>query len=407
MEKPAVQVKSLIPFFIINVLINLTANFAHPVTPTLIQELQLSDYMFGVSMAVMQIANFLFSPFWGKLNNYISSRKTLLFCCSGYAIGQLWFGCAKTELMIIGARMFAGIFIGGIFVSILTYIINCSTSKTQGANLTISATISSVASAFGYTVGGFIGEISIHLAFYVQAACLFGCGLLCFFVCKDDSNTDIHSMDRKTFIKQTNPFACLLAGRLFMTVTFFILFLVLMLQNFGATAYDQCFNYYIKDQFGFSSSYNGLLKGAMGMIALIANSTICLWIIHHTNPQNSIIAVLGTCSLITIGVMFSDHAIPFIIFNIIFFGFNAVTVPLLQHMVASRARGKDSNLIMGFYNSIKSLGSIFGSLTAGVIYGYGVKLPFIVAGSAFLLASIAASYLALRNRAPKTAHSKA
>ena len=112
------------PFFAAMVVFNLAANFAHPVTPTVIQELRLHDYMFGVALAVMLITNFLLSPFWGKINNYISSRLSLLICCLGYGVAQIWFAYATTELMIILARMFAGLFTGGIFVSFLTYIVN-------------------------------------------------------------------------------------------------------------------------------------------------------------------------------------------------------------------------------------------------------------------------------------------
>lgn len=60
-------------YFLTMILFNLASNFAHPVTPTLIQNLNLHDYMFGVALAVMMIANFLMSPFWGKMNNYIGS----------------------------------------------------------------------------------------------------------------------------------------------------------------------------------------------------------------------------------------------------------------------------------------------------------------------------------------------
>ena len=70
-------------FFTAMTLFNLAANFAHPVTPTIIQDLGLPDYMFGLMLAAMQISNFLFSPFWGKLNGVISSRRTLLICCAG------------------------------------------------------------------------------------------------------------------------------------------------------------------------------------------------------------------------------------------------------------------------------------------------------------------------------------
>ena len=96
-------------FFAAMILFNLAANFAHPVTPTIIQELQLPDYMFGLMLAAMQISNFLFSPFWGKLNATISSRQTLLICCLGYGAAQLGFAYAQSQAMILAVRVLAGV----------------------------------------------------------------------------------------------------------------------------------------------------------------------------------------------------------------------------------------------------------------------------------------------------------
>ena len=70
----------LLMFFIINGLFNLAANYAHPITPTVIKNLQLGDYMFGVAFGAMMGLNFLFSPFWGKLNEQINSKTTMLIC---------------------------------------------------------------------------------------------------------------------------------------------------------------------------------------------------------------------------------------------------------------------------------------------------------------------------------------
>ena len=91
-------------FFATMILFNLAANFAHPVTPTIIKELGLHDYMFGLALAVMMSVNFLVSPFWGKINTYISSRKTLLVCCVGYGAAQLLFCYSTTEGGILLAR---------------------------------------------------------------------------------------------------------------------------------------------------------------------------------------------------------------------------------------------------------------------------------------------------------------
>ena len=84
-------------FFLAMMLFNMGANFAHPITPTVIQNLGLNDYMFGVAYAAMAFTNFLFSPFWGKLNGYLSSRRTMLIGGVGYGVGQICFCLARTE----------------------------------------------------------------------------------------------------------------------------------------------------------------------------------------------------------------------------------------------------------------------------------------------------------------------
>ena len=61
-------------------------------------------------------------------------------------------------------------------------------------------------------------------------------------------------------------------------------------------------------------------------------------------------------------------------------------------MIAELADIKQKNLVMGFYNATKSLGSIIGSLTAGFIYSTNVKLPFIITFIIYALAFVFALY---------------
>ena len=82
----------LMAYFCVIVLFYLAANFAHPVTPTLIVERGLDSSMFGVALAAMMFVNFLFSPFWGKLCGYIPTKRIMLICGIGYAVGQGIFG---------------------------------------------------------------------------------------------------------------------------------------------------------------------------------------------------------------------------------------------------------------------------------------------------------------------------
>ena len=179
-------------FFTAMILFHLAANFAHPVTPTIIHQLALPDYMFGLMLAMMQMTNFAFSPFWGKINLYLSSRKSLLICCTGYGLAQLGFACSTTQFSILCFRAMAGVFTGGIFVSMLTYVVNTAKPEDQAKYLTYSATFQAVFGAFGYLIGGVLGEFSIRATFFLQAAVLCGAGLMFRLFCQPDArNTDI------------------------------------------------------------------------------------------------------------------------------------------------------------------------------------------------------------------------
>ena len=146
--------------------------------------------MFGLKLAAMQFSNFLFSPFWGKLNVSISSRQTLLICCTGYGVAQLGLAGATTQSMNLLARILAGVLVGGIFVSFLTYVINTAKPEDQAKFLTYSATFQAVFGAFGYLVGGLLGEFSIRGTFYFQAFCLGLAGILFRLACLPDGQQE-------------------------------------------------------------------------------------------------------------------------------------------------------------------------------------------------------------------------
>ena len=375
-------------FFTAMILFNLAANFAHPVTPTIIQDLRLPDYMFGLMLAAMQFSNFLFSPFWGKLNVSISSRQTLLICCTGYGVAQLGFACATTQSMILLARILAGVFVGGIFVSFLTYVINTAKPEDQAKFLTYSATIQAVFGAFGYLVGGLLGEFSIRGTFYLQAFCLGLAGILFRLVCLPDGQQE--QTDLKKIALETNPLQAFIDGKYFMNMAFVMLFAVNILMNFANTGFDQVFNYYLKDQLGLTSSYNGIIKAAVGLISFVFNMTVCLWIIRKTDTRISMTVLMALCAVTALGTLLAPKIWLFILLSVFVYAGYSVSLPVLQNMVAVQADPMSKNLVMVFYNATKSLGSIIGSLMAGFLYAVHIKLPFAVVAVAYGLSLLAA-----------------
>ena len=383
---------TLLLFYVGCAVLNVAANTAHPVTPTLFTTLGLGSYMFGVALAAQLVTNFLFSPFWGWLSSYISSRRVLLITCIGYGMGQVLFGLARTEFEFIVARTLTGIFCGGCFVCMMTYVVNTAPdSVSRAQQLTTTATIQMVGSAFGYFLGGMLGEVFTYLAIIVQVVMLILAGVIFRFVCLDDAKFSSAKLKNNMSIAEFNPFHSFALAKNFLTPLFAVLFAVCLLQNLGYTSFDQTFNYYIRDQFNFSSGYNGLLKGIMGVISMVANSTICIWLIRKTDIRKSAIGVLAICSAAMAGVVCLENVAAFVVVFVIFFAFNSISLPLLQALVAGGGSEDQNSLIMGFYNAVKSLGGIVGALFAGLLYTANPKLPFIFGLIAFVLAAVLAA----------------
>ena len=167
-----------------------------------------------------------------------------------------------------------------------------------------------------------------------------------------------------------------------------------ILINLGNTCFDQVFNYYLKDQLGLTSAYNGIIKAVVGFISFLFNMTLCLWIIRKADTGKSTVVLVAVCTLASLGTVFAPQISVFLSCGIALYAGYSVSVPVLQDMVATRADPAQKNLVMGFYNATKSLGSIIGSLLAGFLYAIHVKLPFVLIAVVYALSvAAAAGYL--------------
>ena len=205
-------------FFFAMTLFIFASNFIHPVTPTLIQNLNLPDYMFGLMPAATLLFMFLFSPFWGKITTMISSRNTLLITSIGYAVAQATLAYCTQPVTMLTMRSLAGFFGSGSFVAFLTYVINTAKSEDQAKFLTYSATIQAVAAPFGYLAGGVLGEWSLIGTFYIHASAVVVSGFIFRFACEADF-THTSKLPLRDIIKDSNPLQASMDGRIMPLIT--------------------------------------------------------------------------------------------------------------------------------------------------------------------------------------------
>ena len=385
--------KSLQIFLLISMLTNISMNLAHPVTPTFIKNLNLGNYMFGVAFAAMATGQFIFSPLVGKLTKSIGERKEMTAGLLLYALGQFMFMSSKTEVMITVARLFGGASISLYTVSALTYIIRISSEHTQGENLTIYTMIQTVFATFGYLIGGVIGDKSIYYAFYLQIFFL-ACAALLTYMLSIDSK---EMKKEKIIFKEINPFQFLFNGKGYLTSALVILLVVTFVASLASTAYDQTFNYYIKDIFNFKPSHNGYIKAATGIACFIVNMTIAIKIQQHYDLGKSLIVIFSICFMLLAAFVKIENISAVLVIAVIYFAVNSIYLPIIQNLSVQNCSKESRGIVVGYSNSMKSLGMIFGGLIAGFVYDLNPTYPFILAAVIFLLSAVG-SFIYVRKR---------
>ena len=393
--------KNFITYIAVLVLWGLAAGGVHPVTPTMIIERGLDSSMFGVAFAAMQFTMFLFSPFFGRLCNYVPTRRIIFWGGVGYTLSQTVFLFSYTNATIIVARMMAGISCAAMQTAMPNYAINTAPDEeTRKKRITIYQTTFNVSTAAGYFTGGMLGLISVEAAIIAQVIMLAASAVLFRFICLDDTPFKVRP-DHALRLKDANPFGAFIELRHFITVTLVLLFVIIAATSFGQYALEQSFNYAIKDVFNLSSAYNGIFKAIIALTSLVLNSTLCIWMIRKTDINVSILPiVLG--GLIPMGLLLGmETVVPFAAMDILFFIFNAIRLPLLQNLCVANATPETRNNIIGFYQSMTSFGAIFGAFLAGVLYPSGPKKPFVMAFAVFAVGTLVTVLYVVRYKMQK------
>lgn len=386
--------KAIKYFFFLTMLVSLSTNLAHPITPTFIKELNLGNYMFGVSFAAMSTGSFLLSPLMGKYTSKIGEKKLMALGLALYGVGQFLFMNSKTPLQITLVRLFCGASISAYQVGALTYIVSLSDDSNRGKNLTLYTTIQTVFATFGYLLGGVLGDFNIRYSFILQVILLMLSGLLAYTTSKQREVLD----NSKISFNDVNPFGFLKSDKGFMTVLLAIVLAVTFVASMASTAYDQTFNYYIKDIFNFKPSYNGYIKAITGIASFIVNMSIAIQIQKKFNLGKSLAVIFIICTLLLFTFINVNQMLVALVFAILYYATNSIYLPIVQNLSAKYCNEKTSGTVMGYSYAMKSLGMIIGALIAGFIYDINPKSPFIFACICFIISALAMLYYSKKSK---------
>ncbi|MCB0393691.1 MAG: MFS transporter, partial [Bdellovibrionales bacterium] len=153
-----------------------------PLSPYLAKHFGASGLQIGLLMSVYSLAQFIFSPLWGRLSDVYGRRPILLMSLLGSTLAHLGFAFASDLWMLFVARTIAGLF-GANISAASAYIADVTDSKSRSKSMGIIGAAFGIGFILGPAIGGFLSEWGLQLGtqppFGIGFSAL-GASLICF-----------------------------------------------------------------------------------------------------------------------------------------------------------------------------------------------------------------------------------
>jgi multidrug resistance protein len=352
-----------------------------PLLPYVAESYNVSKIEIGCLMASYSLAQFIFSPIWGRLSDRIGRRPIILLSLLGSSSGYLLFALADSMTMLFVARIIAGCASGNISAA---QAIVADTlppeERTKGMGM-IGASIG-LGFMLGPALAGFlVSEHSYALPFIV-AASLSGLDLILafFFLPETVNNRDDQNIERRRF--------SLFILKNSLGVKFIPhLFSISLIYHIALASMESSFALFGHAAFGMNERENSYIMFLVGVIMVAIQGGVIRSASKRYGDRNLLLfGIMG----VTIGFALIGYATSFkiliaaTIFMAIASGFIGPSISsLISQFSAKDVQGG----ILGLNQSMASMGRIIGPIVGTILFQMmNPRAPF-YAGSILLMFS--------------------
>jgi len=391
---PAKTPSGNLKFVLISVFVDMLGiGLIVPVLPNLVGEFvanrEQQALWYGMLGATFGLMQFLFMPMLGALSDRIGRRPLLLYSMGGMCINFLATAWAPNLACLFIGRVIGGASSASMSVA-SAYASDVSTPENRAKSF------GKIGAAFGFgficgpILGGLLGNVGLHLPFYVAAA-LSAANFVYGFVAVPES---LPRERRAPFQwARINPFGALL--RLVRRTDVRGLIIVYTLVAFAQMMLQSTWVLFTTFRFGWTPRDNGIALFCVGVCSIVMQAGLLAPLIRR----------FGEVRLSLIGV--TSGAITYLLYALATHGWMMYVLilcnllsfaasPALQGILSKSSSSREQGELMGSLQSISSVGLVIMPLVGTVLLGAASHLPpqdWRVGGPFFLCSAMLATAL--------------
>ena len=381
--------RAALAFIFITVLLDVLAlGVIIPVLPKLVVDFTGGDQaraakiygLFGTVWAAMQL---VCSPIFGSLSDRFGRRKVILVSNFGLAFDYVVMALAPTWQWLFAGRVVSGITASSIPTA-YAYIADVTPPERRSASFGLVGGAFGVGFVLGPAMGGFLGQISPRLPFWVSAALSFANAMYGLFVLPES----LPKERRAAFSwKRANPIGSLtfLAAK----PGLLRLSLVNFLGYIAHVVYPSVFVLYVGYRYAWNERTVGLVLALVGVSSMIVQGVLMAPIIRRLGERNTLLVGIacGVAGFLVLGL--SPTGLLFL-WSMPLAALWGLAGPAAMGMMAARVGGSEQGQLQGANNSLRAISELIGpsvfTLTFAYFIGGGRQwhapgAPFILAGA--------------------------
>jgi DHA1 family tetracycline resistance protein-like MFS transporter len=344
-----------------------------PVLPGLVGEFvharEQQALWYGVLTAVFGLMQFVFMPMVGAASDRLGRRPILLYSMGGMCINFLATAWAPNLACLFIGRVIGGASSASMSVA-SAYASDISTPDKRAKSFGKIGAAFGLGFICGPILGGLLGNVGLHLPFYVAAALSAANFVYGYLVVPESLPPERRAANFS--LARINPFGALarLAGRRDIRGLLVVYTLVacaqLMLQS--------TFVLFTTFRFGWTPRDNGIAMFCVGLASIVVQAGLLGWLIRRLGEVR--LSLFGLGSGAVAFMLYGLATQGWMIYAIILCNLLAFAAgPALQGILSKTTSSREQGELMGSLQSISSLGLIFMPLLGTFLLGAASHLP--------------------------------
>jgi len=336
-----------------------------PVTPTIMNELNLSGSVVGYMVATFAVTQLIVSPIAGRWADRFGRKRMIINGLIIFSISEFLFGIGKTVEVLFISRMLGGVSAAFMMPAVTAVIADVTTVDTRAKALGYMSAAISTGFIVGPGVGGFLAEFGSRLPFFIAAVIALFAAIISIIALREpERNPENEEVkEQKTGIK-----------RIFAPI-YFISFLIILISQFGLAAFESLFALFVDHKFGFTSKDIAIIISGGGIVGAIVQVALFDRLTKWMGEIRLIRYSLILSTILVLLITFVNTYFTILLVTVtVFLGFDLMRPAVTSYL--SKIAGNEQGFVGGMNSMFTSIGNVIGPIIGGILFDIDLNYPF-------------------------------